>query len=471
MLTDVAIIGFACKFPGQKTVNVNDLWTSISTGKSAVTEVPKGRWVADNLLNIDSMLYNHGGFIDSVAQFDCQFFNIVPAEAKYMDPQQRLLLQTAYHAFEMAGVPMVSVKGSSCGVYVGRVNNDYYDLIADSGVPHHPSEMLGNYGSVLAGRIAYFFDLKGPTLTIDTACSSSLMAIHLACNDIMCGKTQLALAGGVSLNLSPRSYYLMNISGMLSPSGVCSAFDQNADGFVPGEGVGLAVLKPLERALSDGDRIWGVIKSSDTMQDGKTSGISSPNSLSQASLISRTYEQANIDIDSVGLVETHGTGTKLGDPIELEALKEVFKKTRRKHVCYLSSIKPNIGHTLGAAGIAGIIKVLLCMQHKQIPPQANFKTLNPYIDLINTPFKINKSLKSWDTYKGLPRVAGVSSFGFCGTNVHVVIEEFKQQKKAIVKYSDKTYYCYICKHYHLAFISRGKLSAGIGNGLRCIFIL
>jgi len=362
-----------------------------------------------------------GGFLQDIDQFDALFFNISGSEATYMDPQQRLFLQEAWKALEDAGYAGTRIEGRRCGVYVGGAQSDYRQLFPQE-VP--AQAFWGNLSSIIPARIAYFMDLQGPALAVDTACSSSLVAIHLACQALWQGDCEVALAGGVFLNVTPDLYVLANTAGMLSPTGRCHTFDSRADGFAPGEGVGVLMLKPLAAALADGDPIHGVIRGIGINQDGATNGITAPSAKSQARLEREIYDRFQIKPEQITLVEAHGTGTILGDPIEFNALKNAFRHdTARKHYCALGSIKTNIGHAQLAAGVAGVIKVLLAMRHCQIPASLHFQHCNPNIDLEDSPFYVNTTLKAWDVPEGQPRLAAVSSFGASGTNAHIVLQE------------------------------------------------
>jgi acyl transferase domain-containing protein/non-ribosomal peptide synthetase component F/SAM-dependent methyltransferase len=343
-------------------------------------------------------------------------------EAIYMDPQQRLFLEESWKALEDAGYTGSGIQGCRCGVYVGCSSGDY-QKIAVTDPP--PQSFWGNANSVIPARIAYYLNLHGPAVAIDTACSSSLVAIHLACQGLWTGETAMALAGGVYVQCTEGLYITGNRAGMLSPRGHCYAFDERADGFVPGEGVGVIVLKRLRDAISDGDHIYGVIKGSGINQDGATNGITAPSGLSQERLECQVYDTFGINPERITMVEAHGTGTKLGDPIEYQALTYAFRKyTDHKGYCALGSIKTNIGHTATAAGVAGVIKVLLALEAGQIPPSLHFRTGNPNIPFADSPFYVNTGLTDWQSRPGTaPRCAAVSSFGFSGTNAHIVIEE------------------------------------------------
>ncbi|MDB6039991.1 MAG: polyketide synthase, partial [Verrucomicrobiales bacterium] len=422
----IAVVGMAGTFPAAE--DIQEFWKNLAVGKNCITEIPAARWAIDgfydsNQAAIDRSVSKWGGFLSHVDQFDPLFFNISGREAERMDPQQRVFLEQAWHALEHAGYSGQALSQSRCGLFVGTSGGDYYLKLRDAGIANDGFVFTGNQPSILAGRLAYFLNLKGPALAVDTACSSSLVAIHLACQSIRSGESDMALAGGVFINTTPTFHLLCSKAGMLSPSGQCKAFDDRADGFVPGEGAGVLVLKSLERALADGDQIYGVILGSGTNQDGKTNGITAPSAVSQTSLERNVYERHNIDPSTITYIETHGTGTKLGDPIEVDALCAAFQSyTKRTGFCALGSVKTNIGHSATAAGIASAIKVLLSFENEAIPPSLNFEHENAQLHLAETPFFVNSKLTRWERGRA-PRRAAISSFGFSGTNCHLVMEE------------------------------------------------
>ena len=363
------------------------------------------------------------GALDEEDRFDAAFFNISPREAERMDPQQRLFLEESWKALEDAAYNPQRLAGAKCGVFVGVSQGDYSSHFEQEEADSHL--FTGTSASILAGRIAYYLDLQGPAVSVDTACSSSLVAIHQACQSIQAGESTMAIAGGVYVMTTQQMHVLTSKAGMLSESGKCYTFDQRADGMVPGEAVGVVILKPLLDAERDGDQIFGVIRGSGINQDGKTNGITAPNYASQARLEKEVYDNAGIHPETITYVENHGTGTKLGDPIEIQALKEAFGSPGGKNgFCGLGSVKSNIGHTLTAAGVSSLIKVLLALRHKQLPPTIHFQKLNEHIELEGSPFYINTQLKDWAPSGNLPRRAAVSSFGFSGTNAHLVVEEY-----------------------------------------------
>lgn len=440
---DIAIIGISGKFPG--AANVYEFWEKLSQGESAIREAPVERWDADRIYDRDVTRQDKtnckwGGFLDDIDAFDAGFFNIPGIEAEHMDPQQRLFLEESWKAIEDAGYPSKELANSRCGVFVGVETGDYVTLLTNEGVDKTASSMMGTNCSILPSRISYHLDLKGPSMALNTACSSALVAIQLATKSILSAETDICLAGGVFVRSTPNFHITTSNAGMLSPRGQCSTFDRDADGFVPGEGVGVMVMKSLGAALRDGDHIYGVIKEIGSNQDGKTQGITAPSAKSQTSLEVSVYKKADINPESITFVETHGTGTKLGDPIEVEALTKSFRTfTQKKNFCALGAVKTNIGHAATAAGIAAVIKVLLSLKNKQLPPFTNFKSINPYIDIEDSPFYINTELKYWEPLNGFPRRAAVSSFGFSGTNVHMVIDEPPVRQPNLQEGSSKGY--------------------------------
>ncbi len=430
---EIAIIGVSGQFP--KAENLDLFWENIAAGKDCISEVPPSRWSIDKYFdqNKDSSGKSYCkwmGVLENADQFDPLFFHISPADAQSMDPQQRLFLENAWHCIEDAGINPYSLSGMACGVFVGCSDSGYGRLSGKDKMD--AQHLMGSSSSILSARIAYLLNLKGPCLAIDTACSSSLVAIAQACDSLLLKTSDLALAGGVSILCGPELYIMTSKAGMLSENGRCFTFDQNANGFVPGEGVGVILLKRLSDAIRDSDNIYGVIKGWGINQDGKTNGITAPSVNSQTALEKMVYNNFDINPETVSLIEAHGTGTILGDPIEVEALTKAFQSyTQKEKYCALGSIKSNIGHLLSAAGVSGVIKVLLALKHQKLPPTINYRKLNQHISLQNTPFYINTELKPWQVADGMARCAAVSSFGFSGTNAHIVIEEFIPRKSQV----------------------------------------
>ena len=424
---DIAIIGISCRYPGAN--NWREFWENLKNGVDSVTEAPPGRWEEKNWYHPDpehpgTSYSKYAGFLDEIDKFDPLFFKISPEEAQFVEPQQRIFLEEAYHAIEDAGYATDSLKGEKCGVFVGASTGDYLKLLSIVGLETHRFVLTGNLLSLIPARIAYFLDLKGPVATIDTSCSSSLVAIHQACESIQKGESKIAIAGGISICATADFQIASSQFQMISPDGRCKTFDASASGTTWSEGCGVILLKSYSQAVQDKDRIYGVIKGTGVNYDGNTNGISAPSSQSQASLEAAVYQKFGINPETISYVEAHGTATPLGDPIEVEALTEAFSKwTNKKHFCAIGSVKSNIGHASTAAGVSGLIKTILCLKNQKLVPSLHFEQPNPHIDFENSPFYVNTELKDWEVSAGEPRKAAVSSFGFSGTNAHIVIEE------------------------------------------------
>ncbi len=420
----IAVVGIGCRLPGG-VVGPESYWKFLTAGEDAIGEIPADRWNADEFYDPDTfapgrMASKWGGFVDDVAGFDAEFFGISPREAEAMDPQQRLMLEVAFEALEHAGVSPEELSGLRAAVMMGVYYTEYQGISAAN--PDHIDaySATGNAHAVAVGRIAYLLGLRGPAVAIDSACSSSLVTIHLACQSLRLRESDLALAGGVSLILRPETQIAMSKWGMLSPRGKCHSFDAGADGFVRGEGAGIVVLKRLTDAIRDGNQVYAVIRGSAINQDGRSNGLTAPNTQAQVDVITRALRSADVAGNSVNLIEAHGTGTALGDPIEFEALAGTYG--RGEGPCALGAVKTNIGHLEAAAGIAGFIKAALSVQHGQIPPNLNFTKWNPAIDPAPTRLYVPTELADWPQTEG-PRRAAVSSFGLGGTNAHVVLEQ------------------------------------------------
>lgn len=424
-LKPIAIIGIGCRFPGAQ--NPQAFWSMIRDGVDGVSEVPTSRWDADSYYDPDQSKPGKantrwGGFLEDITQFEPQFFGIAPKEAVTMDPQQRLLLEVAWETLEDAGQVPEDLKGSKTGVFIGIGTHDYSIMMWQQPVSE-PYATTGTGNCIAANRISYVFDFKGPSLAVDTACSSSLVSVHLACQSIWTGESKLALAGGVNMLLLPTIMVGFSKGGFMSSDGRCKSFDASADGYVRGEGAGLILLKPLSQAQADGDDIYGVILSSAVNQDGLSNGMAAPNPVAQEAVLREAYDRGGIDPASVDYIEAHGTGTKVGDPIEAIALGKVLGEKRQPgNNCLIGSVKTNIGHTETAAGIAGIIKVALALKHQQIPPSLHFKTPNPAIAFEDLKLEVVAGLTPWP--KDKPLIAGVNSFGFGGTNAHIVMGNY-----------------------------------------------
>jgi acyl transferase domain-containing protein/NAD(P)-dependent dehydrogenase (short-subunit alcohol dehydrogenase family)/acyl carrier protein len=424
----IAVIGMGCRFPDHVD-DPDSFWRLVIEGRDAIREVPSERWDVDAFYDPDpdapgKMSTRWGGFLEGVDQFDPEFFGISPREAAGMDPQQRLLLEVTWEALENAGQNPDRLAGSPTGVFVGVCNSDYF-LKRFEGARGSVDAYVatGNAHSVASGRISYILGLKGPSLSVDTACSSSLTAVHLACQSLRAGECRMALAGGVNLILMPDTTIILSKSHMMSPDGRCKPFDKAADGFVRSEGCGIVSLKRLSDARADGDTILALIRGTACNQDGHSSGLTAPNGPSQVAIIREALANAGLQPGDVDFVEAHGTGTSLGDPIEARALAEVFGSGRASDSSLrVGSVKSNIGHAESAAGIAGLIKAILALRHGKIPPTLHLKELNPHIDWNGLAIEVPTLTSLWNRESGR-RVAGVSSFGFSGSNAHVILSD------------------------------------------------
>ncbi len=426
----IAIIGMGCRFPGAPDLNA--FWQLLEKGRDAVTPIPEDR---PDLSNDMIPACRWGAFIDDATTFDAGFFNIPAAEAQWMDPQHRKLLEIVWTTVENAGYAPAHLAGSLTGVFIGISSQDYQQLISRHDPPAATYSATGLSGAMSANRISYLLDLHGPSETIDTACSSSLVAVHRAVQAIRHGECRQAIVGGVNLLFSPLGYIVLGKSGFLSPEGACKTFDARADGYVRGEGAGAIYLKPLSRALADNDHIHGLIKGSALYHGGQTASLTAPNENAQAALIRRAQRNAGVTPDTIAFVELHGTGTALGDPIEVNGLIKAFESRKepgagrpRKPFCAMGSVKTNIGHLEAAAGIAGLIKAALTLKHRTIPATLHCRQQNPLIRLERTPFYIATQPRLYRRKKGtsgsaIPLRAGVSAFGFGGTYAHVILEE------------------------------------------------
>jgi polyketide synthase PksN len=444
----IAIIGISGRFPGSP--DLPTFWNNLKENKDLITEVPADRWdwkkyYGDPLTEKNKTKAKWGGFIQDIDKFDPLFFSISPLEAELMDPQQRITLQAVYEAIEDAALSADHIKGSATGIFIGVSASDYTLLV------HRHTDLTGEAQfstgaahSMLVNRISYLLDLHGPSEPIDTACSSSLVAIHRAVESIRNGHCSMAIAGGVNALLAPDATLSFSQAGMLSEEGRCCTFDQSASGYVRGEGVGVIVLKPLSQAEADGDPIYAVIRSTAENHGGKANTLTSPNPQAQKELLLKAYRSGGVDPRHVGYIEAHGTGTPLGDPIETEGLKLAFKELYRERglempsepYCALGSVKTNIGHLESAAGVAGVMKVLLGMRHGLLPGNPHLKNPNAYLQLDGTPFYLQRETTPWNTIDGHRRIAGVSSFGFGGANAHVVMEEYRGAAKEVYRSED-----------------------------------
>ncbi|MCI3900370.1 SDR family NAD(P)-dependent oxidoreductase [Streptomyces spectabilis] len=423
-LVDIAVIGMSGAFP--QAENVDAFWRNILEGRDCISEVPSSRWSVERFYDERPGVPGKSsskwmGVLDHADRFDPLFFSISPGEAAAMDPQQRVLLQESWACVEEAGYSPDDLSGTRCGVFVGCSVNGYGATADAAGLSAHQN--LGTNSAILASRISYTLNLKGPCLSIDTSCSSSLVAIAQACDSLCLGDSDTALAGGVWVIPGPGVHVAMSQLRALSPDGRCYAFDERANGFVPAEGVGVLLLKRLADAQADGDRIHAVIKGWGVNQDGRSNGITAPSAEAQARLQKHVYDKFGIDPGDIELVEAHGTGTALGDPVEIDGLVDSFTaRTDRRGHCAVGSVKSNIGHTACAAGVAGVLKATLALEHATLPPTAQYERLNEHIDLDGTPFYVNTRAREWRR-ADRPRLAAVSSFGYSGTNAHVVLAE------------------------------------------------
>lgn len=428
----IAIVGMACRFPGG--ADTPELyWELIRAGKDAVVETPADRWDVDAYFDPDpdapgKLASRSGGFLSRVDEFDPEMFGIAPREAQNMDPQQRLLLEVAWEALENAGIPAGDLSKLSAGIFIGLSGFDYYqELRRDDLASFDAYAASGAAHSIASGRLAYVLGARGPALSIDTACSSSLVAAHVAIQNLRNRECDMAIAGGVNLILAPDTTVALSKARMMAPDGHCKAFDARADGFVRGEGCGVLIFKRLSDAQAAGDPIVAVIRGTACNQDGRSNGLTAPNGAAQEALLKAALKNAGVESDAVGYVEAHGTGTKLGDPIEVLALDAAFGQNRRGSALLTGSVKANIGHLESAAGAAGLIKLALMLKHGVIPRQIHFDTPNPHIPWDGIGVSVPRSETAWPVSNaGAPRLGGVSSFGFSGTNVHLILEQAPQ---------------------------------------------
>lgn len=427
----IAIIGMSCHFPGGAN-NPEELWTLLRSGTDAISGIPPDRWNIEAFYDSDpdapgKMYVRNGGFLGDISKFDAQFFGISPREAIRMDPQQRLLAEVAWEACENAGLAVDRLAASQTGVFIGLMNkNEYAQLqLKGDGMSclDDPYFGLGSSGSAISGRLSYLFDLHGPSLTLDTGCSSSLVSIHLACQSLQNAECDLALVGGVSAILLPENIINDCKMHMLSPDGRCKTFDASADGYVPGEGCGVVILKRFSEAVADGNKILALIHGTAVNQDGRSDGLTAPTRIAQEALVEKALEHAGIAPSQISYVEVHGSGTALGDRTEVSALLNVLSKGRsQEQPLIIGTVKTNIGHLTGAAGIAGLIKTVLALQHQEIPPHLHLQELNPHIPWQQSHVMIPNEVTQWQPKDG-PRIAGINSFGWSGTNAHVILGE------------------------------------------------
>ncbi|BBB93424.1 MAG TPA: SDR family NAD(P)-dependent oxidoreductase [Methylomusa anaerophila] len=439
VIHDIAIVGVSGIFPGSN--DLDQFWDIIKNQKDVISEIPEDRWDWRDVQKQCNKEIRWGGFIKDIDKFDAAFFGISPREAEMMDPQQRILIETIWRTIEDAGYKTSDISGTNTGLFIGISTNDYSELMIKASTPVEAFTSIGTIHSIVANRISYMFDFHGPSMAIDTACSSALVALYEAINAIRTGKCKAAIVGGVNALLSPKLFISFSKAGMLSEDGRCKTFDKRANGYVRGEGVGAVFLKPLQQAQEDGNQIYAVIKGCAINHGGHANSMTAPNPNAQANLIIDALKDADLDITTISYIEAHGTGTSLGDPIEIEGLKKAYASLSRnksvltieKRHCGIGSIKTNIGHLESAAGMAGLLKVILSMKHGKIPGILHFENINPYIDLTDTSFYIVDKTRDWDRLTDeqnneIPRRAGVSSFGFGGANAHVILEEYKESE-------------------------------------------
>lgn len=427
-MKDIAIVGMSAKLP--LADSIDQFWSNLAKAVDCVSAYPESRkrdvegFLPYVNIQGDSVRYHDGAYLEGIDQFDCRFFRISPAEASLMNPSQRLFLESAWSAVEDAGYGGSKLAGSRTGVFIGYNGDAFYDykrLIAETAPELLSLAIPGNLSSIVASRISYLLDLKGPALSVDTACSSSLVAVHLACQSLQRGECEAALAGGVKIYTLPIDNGVR--IGIESSDSRARTFDDASDGTGGGEGSAVVMLKPLSKALLDRDHVYAVIRGSAVNQDGSSIGITAPNAAAQEEVIVRAWEDAGVDPSTIGVIEAHGTGTKLGDPIELDGIVRAFRRyTDHRQFCAIGSVKSNIGHLDNAAGIAGLIKAVLCLKHKKLAPTLHVERPNAAIDFIESPVYVNERLRDWPASE-MPRLAGVSAFGMSGTNCHVVLEE------------------------------------------------
>jgi acyl transferase domain-containing protein len=426
----IAIVGAACRFPGGAS-DLDSYWELLAEGRDAIGDIPPLRFDADALYADEpapgKMTAKRGGFLDGIEQFDHEFFGLSAREAAELDPQHRLVLVTVWEALEEAGINPDSLRGSATSVILGLCGTEYSERVfgTPEGISAYAS--TGNAHSVAAGRVSYLLDLRGPSTTVDTACSSSLVAVHQAVRQLRSGEVDMSLCGGANVVLSPRpALSFSQFPDMLARDGRCKTFDAAADGFSRSDGAGIVVLKRLSDARRDGDRVLAVIRGSALGQDGRSSGLTAPNGAAQRDVFRKALADAGVTADDIAFIETHGAGTKLGDPIEVDAVSDIYGRAGE---CYLGAVKTNLGHTESAAGIAGLIKTVLCVQRGLIPPNINFSELNPHITLAGTGLRLPSAVTAWPARAddAAPRRAAVSSFGISGVNAHIILEQAPAQ--------------------------------------------
>ncbi|HEX3027833.1 MAG TPA: type I polyketide synthase, partial [Clostridia bacterium] len=452
--TDIAIIGISGRYP--KADTLRKFWENLYEGRDCIEEIPESRWPLEGFFEPDrnkaaskGLSYTKwGGFLENIDCFDPLFFNITPREAAIMDPHERLFLETAWKCVEDAGYTrrVLERAGNQIGVFVGASFNNYQLFMAEAALkagknPYFAASQINS----IANRVSYIMNFTGPSLTLDTACSSSLYAFHLACDSIRSGQCRMALAGGVNLSLHPSKYILISQGQFGASDGRCRAFCEGGTGYVPAEAVGALLLKPLQEAIKDGDQIYGIVKGTAANHGGRATGYTVPNPAAQSVVIEKALELSSIDPRSISMIEAHGTGTSLGDPIEITGLTDAFRKyTKENGFCSIASVKSNIGHAEAAAGIAQLTKVLLQLKYRiKVKNLMHGNGLNPNIDFSQTPFVVQERTEEWKRPeidgKEVPRRAGISSFGAGGSNAHIVLEEYIPQNVERTKIAIESY--------------------------------
>src|SRR4051794_40104928 len=424
---DIAIVGLATRFPGDMNTP-DETWQALLEGRSGITDLPEGRWVEflddQRIADRVAKARTRGGYLSDIKGFDAEFFALSKMEADNIDPQQRMALELTWEALENARIPASSLRGQSVGVYVGSSTNDYSMLAMSDPSVAHPYAITGTASSIIANRVSYFYDFRGPSIAVDTACSSSLVAAHQGVQSLRSGEADVAIVGGVNALITPLvTVGFDEVGGVLAPDGLIKSFSHDADGYARSEGGGMLVLKRVSDARRDGDEILAVIAGSAVNHDGRSNGLLAPNPDAQAEVLRKAYKDAGIDPRTVDYVEAHGTGTILGDPIEADALGRVIGKGRAADKpALLGAVKSNVGHLESAAGAASLAKMALSLKNDKLPPSINYAGPNPYIDFEKVRLKVNDTVSDWPRYSG-HAIAGVSGFGFGGANAHLVVRE------------------------------------------------